>query len=95
MFYVILYILSINFMTYLIYRSDKHAAINRMWRISEGSLLTFAFIGGSPAALCAMYSLRHKIRKNSFMDKFYMLVAIQIIVIGAWFSGIIEFIITS
>ena len=79
MTHTILYLcIFINIITYILYALDKWKAKQQRQRISERTLLTCAFLGGSPAALFAIYTLRHKSAKKSFLLKFWLLVIVQI-----------------
>lgn len=60
------YLILINFMTFLLFGEDKKCAVKQKCRISERTLLLFAFFGGSVGALSGMYIFRHKIRKWKF-----------------------------
>ena len=56
---------------------DKLLAIKNKRRISEHSLITISFFGGSIGTLLGMILFRHKIRK----PKFYILVPLFIIIL--------------
>lgn len=74
------YLLSVNLLTFLAYGLDKWKAVrnghksggkarrndNLSRRIPEASLLLLAALGGSPAALLAMYLFRHKTLHKKF-----------------------------
>ena len=82
--YLELFLIVLNIITFLIYGYDKIIAIKdkpNSKRVSEKSLLIFAFIGGSIGALLAMILFRHKIKKLSFILKYISIVLIQIFVI--------------
>ena len=55
-----------NLMAYWLFKLDKTRAEQRVWRISEGTLLFWAFVGGWPAAKYAQRKFRHKTRKQPF-----------------------------
>lgn len=63
---ILYYLLAVNLLTFFLYGLDKHKARHDRWRIPEATLLFLAFLGGSPAALLAMYLFRHKTRHNKF-----------------------------
>lgn len=54
------WLILINIITFVIYALDKYKAVHHLWRIPEKTLIFLAIIGGSPAALLAMYTIRHK-----------------------------------
>ena len=57
---------AISLVTFFAYASDKKAARNRGWRISQKKLHTLALFGGWPGALMAQNRLRHKSIKKEF-----------------------------
>jgi len=77
--FLILHLLSINFVTFFAYYYDKYAAKKQKWRIPEKTLLAMALIGGTPAASIARKILRHKTKKKNFKIKFWIVILIQII----------------
>lgn len=62
----IIYIISINIITFLAYGIDKYLAIKNKWRISEKTLLTLGFIGGSIGMILGMQLFRHKTKHTHF-----------------------------
>jgi uncharacterized membrane protein YsdA (DUF1294 family) len=70
-------ILAINLATFAAFGWDKAAARRRERRIPERTLLTLAALGGSPAALLARQTLRHKTRKQSFGAWLMLIVFLQ------------------
>ncbi|MHB1154794.1 MAG: DUF1294 domain-containing protein [Eubacteriales bacterium] len=52
--------------TFIFYAADKTKAKKGKWRISEATLITLSFIGGSAGALTAMCILHHKTRNIKF-----------------------------
>ncbi len=77
-------ILALNAATYLIYYYDKAAARQGAWRISESTLFLLAILGGAPAAITAMLSLRHKTRKPSFRYGLPLILALQAFAFAYW-----------
>lgn len=63
---MVLYIIIINFITFVIFGIDKQKAVKNKWRISENTLIGFAIIGGSAGALLGMRCFHHKTRKKKF-----------------------------
>ena len=74
-------LLAINALTFVVYALDKHRARKGYWRTSENTLLLFALIGGSPAALLARKLFRHKTAKRSFILRFRLIMVFQFIII--------------
>lgn len=83
LFYIILILNSIAF---LITGYDKQLAIQQKRRISEKTLLGFAFFGGSIGSGLAMLIFRHKTSKRSYLLKVWMIILIQILAIGFYFN---------
>ena len=61
-----IYLIVINFLTFLIFGIDKWKARRGKWRIPEGTLIWMSIIGGSIGALMGMYLFRHKTQKRKF-----------------------------
>lgn len=72
-----LYLIIINISSLLLMGIDKILAIKKKRRISEHTLITISFFGGSIGTLLGMFIFRHKIRK----PKFYILVPLFIIIL--------------
>lgn len=89
--YFILYLVLINFIAFFVYMGDKKASIHGYWRTSEASLHFIALIGGSIGALFSCYYLRHKIKKSFFMDLLYLILGLQIVLLGFQLSGLFNF----
>jgi uncharacterized membrane protein YsdA (DUF1294 family)/cold shock CspA family protein len=71
------YVLS-SLLSYVMYASDKSAALKGAWRTKENSLHFFSLIGGWPGALIAQQRLRHKTKKAAFRFVFWITVGINI-----------------
>lgn len=63
---IFLYLFVANAVTFVIFGIDKHKAIKHEWRISEGSLMGFAALGGALGALLGMKFYRHKTKHAKF-----------------------------
>ena len=78
--YLELYLILINFIAFLVYGIDKLKAIQNnksIRRVPENTLHFLAFIGGSIGAILSMLLFRHKIKKLSFMIKYFLILLIQ------------------
>ncbi|UMQ42850.1 DUF1294 domain-containing protein [Chryseobacterium sp. Y16C] len=75
------YVLLINFFSFVIFGLDKRKAILHQRRIPETTLLGISFLGGSIGSIIAMLIFRHKISKTSFLLKFGGIVLIQVALI--------------
>lgn len=78
---IIFFFILVNVLSYLIMHVDKNNSRNGRKRISEASLLSMAFIGGSIGVLVAMYMLHHKTRKNKFRIGVPVILVLQILLI--------------
>ena len=88
------YLLAVNLLTFLAYGLDKWKAVRNgrksggktrhndrlSRRIPEASLLLLAVLGGSPAALLAMYLFRHKTLHKKFRYGVPAILLLQLIV---------------
>ena len=63
---ILFYLLAANLLTFVTYGIDKRTARLKHWRVREASLLLLAALGGSPAALLAMYLFHHKTQHKKF-----------------------------
>ena len=77
----ITYELLINLITYFTYAADKTKARQHKWRIPERTLILLAILGGSPAALRAMYHYHHKTRHIKFKLGVPLILITQIVLI--------------
>lgn len=87
--YVIVYFLVINAITFAAFYLDKKASMANRRRISERTLLTLAFLGGSPLAMVAMQRFRHKTIKQPFKNSLIGILVLQaVLLIGLvyWLS---------
>lgn len=84
--FILIYILTINLITFFIFGIDKRKAKKGRWRISEKCLLTFAFLGGSVGALLGMKVFHHKTKKPLFYISvpLFLLLHIGIIVFAVY-----------
>ena len=74
----------INAATFLLYGYDKAIAGGTRLRVPEAVLQGLAFLGGSPAALLGQQVFRHKTSKVSFQRRFWLILLLQALLIGAW-----------
>ena len=82
--YFELYFLFVNILTFILYSFDKLQAIStkkNISRIPELNLLFMSLMGGTVGAIISMLIFRHKIKKLSFMIKYFAIVLLQIAII--------------
>ncbi|WP_394367290.1 DUF1294 domain-containing protein [Chryseobacterium manosquense] len=76
-----IYLRFLTIMSFLIFATDKFQAKNNRMRIAENTLLVVTFLGGSIGSILTMLLFRHKTSKRSFLLNFFLVVAVQIILI--------------
>ncbi len=79
--------LVVSFFTFLAYAIDKAAAENKRWRTPENTLHFWALMGGWPGALLAQKSFRHKSKKESFQNVFWVTIIINCVALGWLFTS--------
>ena len=77
---IVYYLAGVNLLTFIVYGLDKYKAAHKRWRIPEATLLILAALGGSPAALLAMYLFRHKTLHKKFRFGIPIILLVQIAV---------------
>jgi uncharacterized membrane protein YsdA (DUF1294 family) len=70
-----------SLITFVAFALDKRAAAKNRWRTPEQTLHVLELLGGWPGALLAIFMLRHKSSKGSFLVVTFLIVALHI---GAW-----------
>lgn len=87
---IVYYLTGVNLLTFLAYSIDKWKAVHNghkskhlSRRIPETALLLLATLGGSPAALLAMYLFRHKTLHKKFRYGVPIILFLQIALV-AW-----------
>ena len=63
---LLIYIITINIVSFLSMGLDKYKAKNNHWRISEKFLILLAVIGGGIGSLLGMIIFHHKTKKLLF-----------------------------
>ncbi len=79
-----LYLCAINVTTLLLYAWDKAIAGNKVTRVPEVVLHGLALFGGSPMAIVGQKVFRHKTRKGSFQAWQYVVILVQVLVVGLY-----------
>ena len=78
------WLLAVNPVAFLTYGLDKGIAGSGLTRVPERILLALALSGGSLGAWLGMQVFHHKTRKASFQQRFWMIVAVQAVLILAY-----------
>lgn len=79
------WLLAVTGTTFLTYDYDKLIAGTGVTRVPERVLLTLAFAGGTVGALLGMRLFHHKTSKESFLERFWLVVAVQVVVVASWY----------
>jgi uncharacterized membrane protein YsdA (DUF1294 family) len=75
----LLYLLSINAVSFILFGYDKFLAIKNKRRIPEKELFTVSTIGGALGGMFAILVFNHKISKATFMWRFTFIFIINIV----------------
>lgn len=68
---------------------DKHLAKVEKQRISERTLLSFVFFGGTIGSGLGMLTFRHKTSKIAYLWKYWGILFIQVLVVFGWLNAIL------
>lgn len=79
---ILLYVVAISAITFVIFGIDKLKARLSHRRISERTLFNLCLLGGTPGGGLAMIMFRHKISKASFRRTYFVILILQIAVVG-------------
>lgn len=77
----------VNLITFLLFGVDKFRARVGAGRVSEGALLTWAFLGGTIGAYAGRALFRHKTRKQPFSSHLHQIAILQVcafVLVGGW-----------
>lgn len=88
--YILYWLAAANGIAFGLMIADKRRAEAGMRRISESTLLFWAFVGGTFGTVAAARLVRHKTRKQPFMTWMLIWLWLHIILLVLWASGILE-----
>lgn len=77
----------VNLWTFMLFGLDKIRAEEGSWRVSEGTLLLWAFLGGTIGAYTGRALFRHKTRKQPFSSNLHQTAILQVFaaaLAGGW-----------
>ena len=80
------YFLILNGMAFSLMGYDKYLAKAQKQRISELTLLSFVFVGGTVGSGLAMLFFRHKTSKTTYLWKFWGIAIIQVLIALWWLN---------
>ncbi|MBU0755738.1 MAG: DUF1294 domain-containing protein [Planctomycetes bacterium] len=82
---VFAWLITLTVVTFFTYGYDKAVAGSRYSRVPEKVLLLLVFLGGTLGAVLGMGLFRHKTIKGSFRIKFWLVSAVQVILLATYF----------
>lgn len=85
--FIVTYLLTINFIGFIIMLIDKQRAVHKEWRIPEKTLIGISIIGGSIGMLFGMSAFRHKTKHIKFKFGVPFILFIQIGLIILYFNA--------
>ena len=77
-------IVLLNLGTFLAMGWDKHKAKEQAYRIAERTFWIWALLGGSIGVVLGMQVWRHKTQKGSFYWPVYLILLLQVVLLGWW-----------
>lgn len=64
--YLFIYLILINFLSFILFGIDKKRASRKAWRISESFLILISLLGGATGSIIGMVIFKHKLSKRKF-----------------------------
>ncbi|MCY8423539.1 DUF1294 domain-containing protein [Bacillus vallismortis] len=83
---IAVYLVLINLCGFWVMGADKRRAQQHKWRISEDSLWLIAIVFGALGVWLGMQTFRHKTKHASFKYGVLLLLVIEAILIGIYYS---------
>ena len=77
---IIIYLIVVNFITFITMGADKKKAVKHQYRIPEKTLFFLALIGGSVGGILGMQHFRLKTKHTKFVLGFPFIFVIQVII---------------
>lgn len=87
---IVYWLIAANLIAFVLMVLDKRFAAQGARRISEGTLLFWAFLGGAPGSFAASRIVRHKTRKQPFATWMTIWLGLDLILLALWALGILE-----
>lgn len=82
------WLIAINAVTFINFVIDKSNALIGRRRIPEDVLLVGVLLGGGGGGLIGMLLCRHKIKKASFMSRFWAIIVLQAVSVCIWYFAL-------
>ena len=76
-----IYLIAINAVAFLAYGLDKFKAKKRKWRISEGTLILLAILGGSVGSYLGIKVWHHKTMHKKFRYGVPIIIIFQVAIV--------------
>ena len=83
--YIVIYLIIINFISFILFFIDKKKALKDKWRIKESTLHLSSFLGGALGSIVAMKMFHHKTKKIKFGIITILALIFNILVVGTFF----------
>ncbi len=80
------YLAGITLVTFVMYGADKLQAKRGKERVPELIFHALALVGGTIGAIVGQTAFRHKTVDKGFRAIFYVIIVIQVFVVGAYFT---------
>jgi len=90
-FYLAVHYALMGAVSIYLYGHDKQAAIAGLWRVSETRLLLVDLFGGIIGGLIAQHRYWHKMSKEPYQQRIFVVVAIHALFLAALGSGLLRF----
>lgn len=87
---IVYWLIAANLIAFVLMVLDKRFAAQGARRISEGTLLFWAFLGGAPGSFAASRIVRHKTQKQPFATWMMIWLGLDLILLALWALGILE-----
>jgi len=93
--YILIWLGVANGIAFGLMVADKRRAEAGTRRISENTLLGWAWLGGAIGTYAASRLVRHKTRKQPFAGTMVMLCAAEIVLLGLWALDLLDSIVAA
>jgi uncharacterized membrane protein YsdA (DUF1294 family) len=88
--YLVCWLIAANLLAFALMILDKRRAEAGMRRISESTLLLWAFLGGAPGTAAAALLVGHKTRKQPFASWMLIWLWLDFLLLMLWALGILK-----